>query len=111
MILVIGHLSFTGGEGPGILPEQSFRFASFSDLDGPLLQAVRPDMVVSALIDDNFDAVDMARRLTDLGYAGPYRALSTPLPRPGIVKAEVRGAAPGLDFDLIIVRHDPERPG
>ena len=111
MILVIGHLRMTGDEGPEILRRQGYRFACFSDLDGPLLQAVHPDMIVSALIGDHFDAVDVARRLSELGYCGPYRALSTPLPRPAIVMSEVRSAAPGLDFDLVIVSKDPDLPG
>ena len=111
MILVIGQLRLTGGEAPAILRQQGYRFACFSDLDGPLLEALRPDMILSALIGEDFDAVEVARRLSELGYQGPYRAMSTPLPRPALVKSEVRSAAPGLDFDLVILSHDPDRPG
>jgi hypothetical protein len=111
MILVIGQLRLSGGEGPATLRQQGYRFACLAELDAPLLQATRPDMVVSALIGDRFDAVDVARRLVELGYEGPYRALSTPLPKPALVRSEVRSAAPGLDFDLVIVSHDPDQPG
>lgn len=111
MILVIGPLRLTGGEGPPALRRDGYRFARFADLDAALLRDTAPAMVVSALIGDRFDAVDLARRLAELGYAGPYRALSPPLPRPALVKAEVRAAAPDLDFDLVVVSHDPDRPG
>lgn len=110
MILVIGHLRFPDREGAALLRQQGYRFACFAELDADLLRAARPDMVVSALIGDGFDAMDVARRLMQLGYAGPYRALSPPLPRPDLVRAEIRAAAPALDFDLVVVSHGPDRP-
>jgi hypothetical protein len=110
MILVIGQLRLTGGEGPAVLRQRGYRFACFAELDAALLQTTRPGMVISPLIGDRFDAVDVARRLVELGYDGPYRALSPPLPRPALVRSEVRSAAPGLDFDLVIVSHGPDRP-
>jgi len=111
MILVIGHpRQGDGSRHPSLLP-RGYRLACFAELDTHLLNATRPDMVVSALIGDGFDAIDVARRLMQLGYRGPYRALTDPLPRPGIVRAEVRAAAPDLDFDLVVVSHGPEEPG
>ena len=111
MILVIGQLRIQDGKAPAVLHRQGYRFACFAELDAALLEEIRPDMIVSALIGDLFDAVDVAARLLDLQYKGPYRALSPPLPRPALVKAEVRSAAPDLDFDLVIVSHDPDRLG
>ena len=111
MILVIGPLKLTGGGGPAILRQQGYRFAEFEDLEAGLLLDAMPDMVVSPLIGQDFDAMDVARRLAQLGYRGPYRALTAPLPRPGLVKAEVMADAPGLDFDLVVVSHEPDRPG
>jgi len=111
MILVIGHpRPGDAGRYPALL-QRGYRFACFGELDMHLLHAARPDMVVSALIGEGFDAIDVARRLAQLGYRGPYRALSHPLPRPGLVRSEVRAAAPELDFDLVVVSHGPEEPG
>lgn len=111
MILVIGHAPASDGNAAWALLSRGYRFACFSELNIPLLESVAPDMVVSALIGDGFDAIDVARRLACLGYRGPYRALSQPLPRPGLVRAEVRAAAPDLDFDLVVVSHGPEEQG
>jgi hypothetical protein len=111
MILVIGHPRPGDSGHHPVLLERGYRFACFTDLDVRLLALTQPDMVISALIGEGFDAIDVARRLRDLDYRGPYRALSHPLPRPGLITAEVRAAAPDLDFDLVVVSHGPEAPG
>jgi hypothetical protein len=111
MILVIGHPRPGGTGAHPALVQHGYRLACLGELDAGLLGAVQPDMVISALIGDGFDAIDVARRLVQLGYRGPYRALSHPLPRPGLVRAEVRAAAPDLDFDLVVVSHGPDAPG
>lgn len=76
-------------------------FQSYQEVSGCLLDLLKPELVVSPLLARDFDCVDLARRLYDLGYHGPYRALATGLPMPGIVRNEVRQACPGLDFDII----------
>lgn len=111
MILVIGHLGLGRSEGHPVLRQQGYRLACFAELDAALLRAIAPDMVISMLIGEGFDAMDLAQRLVELGYAGSYRAFCPPLPRPDLVRAEVRATAPGLDFDLLVVSHDPDRPG
>lgn len=109
MILVIGHLRLDGKGHPALL-RQGYRFASLAELDGALLREIAPQMVLSALIGDSFDALEVARHLSCLGYAGPYRVLSPQLPSPGLVLSEIRAAAPGLDVDLLMVSHGPDRP-
>lgn len=102
MILVVGELSATG-RGAAATAAEDFRFVAFADLTAAVLDEVRPGMVLSSLVSKGYDAVDVARSLARLGFTGLYRALSPPLPDPRAVRDEVRGAAPGLDFDLIIV--------
>jgi hypothetical protein len=110
LILVVGQLGLREGDGPASPCRLGYHSACFAELDDRLLRETRPGLVVSPLVGDRFDAVDLATRLVELGYAGPYRAFSGPLPRPGLIRAEVRSAAPGLDFDLVIVSHGPDRP-
>lgn len=72
-----------------------------------LLEKHNPEIVLAPLMTDEFDIFDLARKLGTLGYAGALRAFCAPLPRPALVRAEVRSVCPGLDFDLLEI--DPGR--
>jgi len=87
-----------------------FHFAAIADLGPGLLAAVQPDLILSPLMAGPHDVIDVARRLTELGFVGRYRALAAALPQPEIILAEVRAIAPALDFDLFIVTADPSAP-
>jgi len=103
MILVVGDLDGWERQGRAVPDLDGFRFVRFEELDAALLGAVTPDMVLSALVSDGHDAVDVARRLLELGYRGRYRALAPALPNMDSVVEEVHEAAPGLDFDLFLI--------
>ncbi len=79
------------------------------DLDQLMLTMIEPDLVVSPLVSDDFDCVDLAFRLTRLGYRGRYVALTEGLPHPAIVRREVRSLCPHLDFDIVETRQDRRR--
>lgn len=81
-------------------------FCEYDELGQQVLDDIRPAVVVSLLLGPEFDAVDVARRLHELGYNGSYRALTSGLPNGDIVKREVAAEAPGLDFQLLNI----ERP-
>lgn len=100
-ILAIGDIDAWKPLGGQDALDGKVSFQSFRELSGCLLELLKPALVVSPLLTREFDCVDLARRLNDLGYSGAYRALATGLPMPGIVKAEVRQACPALDFDII----------
>ncbi|MCX7300050.1 MAG: hypothetical protein NTX73_06665 [Rhodobacterales bacterium] len=86
------------------LPEiDGFHFVGFGDIDEPLFERLHPEIVLSALMGEGFDAMDLARRLNASGFRGRYRAVTTALPHPLAVIEEIRAAAPGIDFDLFIV--------
>ena len=71
---------------------------------GALAQALRrdapPEIVLSPLFGEGFDALDLALRLQELDYDGRYRAVAERLPDPGLIRREIRSAAPRVDFDL-----------
>lgn len=75
--------------------------ASFSDLSRPLLERLRPKLVLSPLLARDFDCIDLAQMLFALGFTGQYRVISNDLPDPGIVLAEIRTLCPGLDFGVL----------
>jgi len=107
VVLVVANLRQWQRDGR-LLPElQDFHFADFDTLTWEMLDQIAPDVILSALMCADFDAVDLARCLAGLGYRGRYRALTTTLPNPEAVRAEVRAVATALDFDLFIL--DPKR--
>jgi hypothetical protein len=104
MILVIGNLRSWEREGRPVPNLDGFRFASFSDLGQEHLSDPKPEVVLSALMGEDFDAIDVARKLAELGYSGRYRALSNAIPGAETIREEVREVAPDLDFDLFLLR-------
>lgn len=80
-----------------------FHFRPYAAVTRRLLVEIDPEVVLSALIGPDFDAIDLARKLQEMGFAGRYRAVTARLPNARAVAAEVRGAAPGLDFDVFVM--------
>lgn len=74
---------------------------SFADLSRELLDRVKPRLVLSPLLARDFDCIDLAQMLFTLGFAGQYRVVSSDLPDPRVVVAEIRGLCPGLDFGIV----------
>jgi len=107
VILVVGNLRQWQLEGRSLPELPDFHFVGFDELDRDMLADIAPDVVLSTLMAADFDAVDVARCLSALGFKGRYRALTNVLPNPDAVRAEVQAAAAGLDFDLLVL--DPNR--
>lgn len=94
--------------GPTLLarmpdPGAALVLTRFATLDATLLARVMPDLVLAPLFGPGFDILDLAQRLTLLGYRGPLRALASALPDPEAVAREVRGHCLGIDFALILI--------
>lgn len=101
-LLAVGAVS-AGRSGPLI---DGVTVSTFGDLGAEILWQTRADVVVSALVTAEFDALDLAIRLDGLGYDGRYRAvvLAGELPCPALVVREVSTQAPGLDFAILVFR-------
>ncbi len=76
-------------------------FIEFSDLTADILHSINPDSVVSPVMSAHFDCLDLAAFLHQAGFKGTFRAITKGLPRPEIVRNEVRGQFPELDFDML----------
>lgn len=77
-------------------------FATFDALSSDLLIRKGVDVVISALWTDEFDVIDLAGKLSLLGYTGRFRAVTTGVPRPQVIVSDVRRAYPFLDFRILI---------
>jgi hypothetical protein len=80
----------------------------YQRLDAMLLARVLPDCVLTGLVDEGFDAMDVAERLQSLGYAGEFWVVCPPLPDLPLVRHELTAAFPGLAVRFIA---EAERPG
>ncbi|MBM1278085.1 hypothetical protein JQU41_05135 [Ponticoccus sp. SC6-36] len=77
-------------------------FTSFDDLTGELLLRTGATIVLSALWTDEFDVIDLAGKLSLMGFTGRYRAVSSGVPRPGLIVSDVRRVYPFLDFRILL---------
>ena len=102
--MVIGYLSRWLAEGRDIGVFDDIAYISFCDLDHKILTEHAPAIILSPLVADTFDALDIAARLAELGFEGRYRALSTGNGDTKLIKAEVLATAPELDFDILEIK-------
>jgi hypothetical protein len=105
-VLVVGDTKRWDASGQTLLGLDGFAFCDLSGLTTDLIRDFSPQVVLSSLIGDDFDVVEVATILRRLGYKGIYRAVAPQLPRRAIVRAEVSRVAPDLDFDVLIVPVD-----
>ena len=107
-LLIVGDLHHWRLAGRDLPDLDGFHFVDFADVTGDLLDRLRPDVVLSALMAEGFDALDLAATLAALSYRGAYRSIGVDLPNPAAIRREVMAAAPGLDFEILLI--SPERP-
>lgn len=75
-------------------------FAEFAEVTPELLDALRPEVVVSSVLGRNFDCVDMAEKLCAVGFSGCYRLIAHGMPQPNLVLREIRSLFPALHVEL-----------
>ena len=105
-VLVVGNLLTWQKAGRKLPALPGFHFASFHDVTDSMLQFIAPELILSAVMGDDYDVVELARKLGFLGFCGRYRALTSGLPNPAMLLNEVANAAPQIDFDLFDLEHD-----
>ncbi|WP_168769065.1 hypothetical protein [Yoonia maricola] len=101
--MIIGDLARWNAQGRTAVSYENFQFSDFGALTAPMFTEVSPIMVLSPLVADGFDVIDIAIRLAELKYTGRYRAIAEDLPNGNMIRKEVRAHAPDLDFDLLMM--------
>jgi hypothetical protein len=101
--LVVGEIGRWASEGRTMPDVQDLTYIDFSELDQSTLDALQPDVVLSPLVTDAFDAFQIVRYLDSFGYKGRYRAVAPQLPNVAMVKNEINSAAPSIDFDIVVM--------
>lgn len=101
--LVVGDLARWEAEGRMKAQLDDFQFVEIKSLTAEVVRNAAPEIILSPLVADDFDAVDVAAKLIELQFTGKYRAISDTLPDADLIRKEIRSFAPQLDFDLLLV--------
>ncbi|RYG92123.1 hypothetical protein EU803_06680 [Loktanella sp. IMCC34160] len=100
-MLVVGNIHAWGGSDQPLPKIKGIDFVDFRELATYLSTSHPPDIILSALVGHGFDSVDLACVLQNAGFTGRYRGVASSLPRPEVIRAEVRSRAPDVDFDVL----------
>lgn len=106
-ILVVGEVEEWRALGRDLPHGGTLVFVALHELETALATGKEPQVVFSPLVCAQFDCLDVAQRLTDLGYGGRYRAFSPDLPNPDLILDEIAAICPDLDFAIVLLAEVP----
>lgn len=108
--MIVGDAAAWLSAGRSLPDDPSLHYVSFDEMSPRLLESVAPDIVLTPLLGQGFDALDLASLLQGFKFTGRFRALCPKLPNPDLVMQEIQSLCPNVDFDLFIVdESDPRR--
>jgi hypothetical protein len=85
-------------------PHSYIASVSYDELDSISFSGTKaPALVLSPLLTPVFDAIDLARYLSQRGYRGRYLALVDRLPSANLIRNEVEAQSPDLNFDVVVL--------
>lgn len=84
------------------LPTGGMAFLSFNEVSEAMLTHYNPSVVFSPVVAPNFDCIDLAILLHNIGFSGSYRAMAKDLPKPELIEREVSHICPRLDFSIVV---------
>ncbi|NKX46037.1 hypothetical protein [Roseicyclus persicicus] len=104
MAVALSPEALTGLPRHVLSPDSRIRRIAYDRLaDEALAGPEAPALVLAPLLTPVFDALDLARLLTQAGYRGRYLALVDRLPSANLIRREVAAQSPNLNFDVIIL--------
>lgn len=106
--LVVGNRRRWSSEGRITSSLRDFTFLDFSELTAAALATHAPDIILSPLVGDDFDVIEVATILASLEFKGRYRVIAEVLPNAELVIKEVSESAPALDFDVLLMAPNPK---
>ncbi|MCV2881099.1 hypothetical protein [Actibacterium sp. XHP0104] len=84
----------------GQLSETRVEYLPLMLIHAALARAPWAETVITPLVAEHFDAMDMAAELALADYRGTYAVLVPPLPRPAIIRRELAAICPGVHIEL-----------
>lgn len=82
---------------------EGVHFLAIDQLSRDAIELIAPDVVLSPLVSSGFDCLDIAERLDRVGFVGRYRIVVDQLPRPDLIRREIKSAFPALDCDVLML--------
>ncbi len=82
------------------LPRENLAFVAFEDLTEATLEKYAPTTIISPVLTQGFDCIELTLLLRNLGYRGVYRALAHDMPKPALIEREVMQLYPDLNFKI-----------
>lgn len=101
LTLVVGDMRSWLAHGRDVPAIEGYYFIDGHDLTPQLLREMAPTLVLSSLVSPDFDAIEIARKLGRMEYAGAYRVLTRNMPDLSLIAKEVQSVAPDLNVDII----------
>ncbi|SFP28537.1 hypothetical protein [Tranquillimonas alkanivorans] len=89
--------------------DPSIQYAGYDEALKLLEGTNPPSLILSPIIERDFDCLDLALALARTGFVGRYRAFAQGLRDASHIVEEVRARAPGLDFDIVEMPAAPLR--
>ncbi|KJZ20144.1 hypothetical protein [Loktanella sp. S4079] len=99
--IVIGDVARWKAQGRNFSSTDELSYVSIDALCAETIAKISPDTILSPLVADTFDALDVAETLHQIGFQGQYCVVADPLPNKKAIIAEVNAKAPGLRFDIL----------
>ena len=101
-VMAVGDVRDWLRQGRDVPLNEHLAFVEFHDITRARIEILAPRMVVSPLLAHDFDCIDLAKFLASIEYKGSYRAIASTLPNPDMIRCEIAGLCPGLDFDIML---------
>ena len=102
-IVAVGDVEEWENQGNSLPVSGDITFMAFEDLDESSLAIHQPEVIYSPVLARNFDCIEMAMLLQNLGFSGTYRAVGQGLPKPELIEREVRQITRWLKFEIVQV--------
>jgi len=100
-LLIVGDIAIWQRAGRRIPASVGVQFANLSEVTTCFLHTISLEIVISPVIGQGYDAIDVAAVLANCGYRGRYRCLADCLPNLDLIRQEVAMIAPDLDFEIV----------
>lgn len=102
-MLVVGDVTRWQSRGRLPDPPDGYEFIDLAQLDSQKIRQYDAALIVTPLISDRFDAVDVAEKLASVCFKGMFRVLTNHLPDVDIIRVDIQDVAPCVDFDLLVL--------
>ncbi len=77
-------------------------YLEFHQVTEDLIRQTGTGVVMSPVLARDFDCIELAIQLHNLGFEGTYRAVAKDFPKPKLIEREVAQMCPRLNFEILL---------